>query len=98
MIELKIDISDLDYGALAELLLPYMTQQSGGADANSRLTGIIGLGAAKALLAKMPAEKKDELLARYVNKNTERINKLIGDAAEAKGIKITVSNVRARTV
>lgn len=101
MIELKLQVSDVDYDTLAELLLPAVLEQMGrGADSPlwSRLllsSQGFTAGAAKAVLARLSKEKKDEMLVSYINKNGSKIAELFMKMAAAKGVGLTVAGVEA---
>ncbi len=101
MIELKLQVSDVDYDTLAELLLPAVMEQMGRASDSPLWSRLLlssqgfTAGAAKAVLARMSKEKKEEMLAGYINKNGSRIAELFMQMAASKGVGMTVSGVEA---
>jgi hypothetical protein len=102
MIELKLQVSDVDYNSLTELLLPVVFEQMGQSTDSPLWSKILfssqGLteAAAKAVLAKMSKDKKDEILVNYINKNSLKIADAFMQMAGSKGIRLTVQSVEAR--
>jgi hypothetical protein len=104
MLELKLKVSELDYDSLTELLLPAIFEQMGqGSDSplwSRLLFSSQGLteSAAKAVLKKMSKEKKDELLIKYINKNSSKIAELFMKMALGQGINMTIDEVKAVSI
>lgn len=98
MIEVKIKVSDIDYGAAADVLLPVLLDKlSASADplTASLLTKIKGLSgsAAKAALSFLPQDTKDELAVACLNHYSDDISRIMVNFAEQKGIGLQVSGV-----
>ena len=98
--ELKLNIDNIDYNSLAELMMPMLIDHmsNDSDDLMSRLMLLSqGFTAAtvRAILGKMSQEKKDELLIRIINKNKPRIKQFITDMALSQGIRMDVNDVSA---
>ena len=82
MLELKINVSDVDYDAVIRIL--------GGSEkvgsAFSLLTGML------------PDSMKEEFAAGLINSNTEMIESLLEEAALEKGVRLNLSGVKAAVV
>lgn len=98
MIEVKIKVSDIDYGSAADVLLPVLLEKlSGNADPLTagllaKLKGLSG-GAAKAALSFFPQDIKDELAVTCMNHYNDEISRIMVSFAEQKGIGLQVSSV-----
>ncbi len=98
MIEVKIKISDIDYGAAADVLLPILLDKlSTSADPLTagllpKLKGLSG-SAAKAALSFLPQDVKDELAVACLNHYSGEISRMMVNLAENKGISLQVSGV-----
>ena len=93
----SFQISDVDYDSLAELLAPMLEQQLGDSVwFSSSLTGARAAQAAKAILARLPQSRKDAILKNYINRSGGKIAELLMNAAASKGVRLTVTNVRAQ--
>lgn len=92
--ELKITISDVDYDSLARILLPMLRERLDGT-----VLGRLGVNEATAagILRRLPQEKKDALLAAYVNRNKAKVIATLQDAARLKGVGVTIDDVRMNT-
>jgi hypothetical protein len=101
VMEIKINIDDIDYDSLAELMMPMLLDHmsSDNEDLMSRLM-LLSQGftasTVRAILSKMSQEKKDELLIRMINRNKPRIMQFITDMASSQGIRMTVNDVEAK--
>ncbi|MBP5165933.1 MAG: hypothetical protein ILP09_01570 [Oscillospiraceae bacterium] len=104
MIQLTMNIVDINYERAAELILPALLAQaeSGGEKplwarflSNSPE---LGTSAAKAILAGMSDDAKNELLVKYINKNGEKIAGLLSDMALGKGVELSIGSVSAKNV
>ena len=98
--EIKINIDNIDYDSLAELMMPMLLEHmsSDNDDLMSRLM-LLSQGftasTVKTILSKMSQEKKDELLVKMINKNKPRIMRFITDMALSQGIRMSVNDVEA---
>ena len=98
--EIRIKIDDIDYDALADLMMPMLLEQLSN-DKDDVVTRLMLLSqgftesTVKKILSKMPQQKKDEMLVRLINKNKPKIMGLFMDMAASKGIRLSVTDVEA---
>lgn len=98
--EIKIKIDNVDYDALADLMMPMLIDHLSN-DKDDVVTRLMLLSqgftesAVKKLLARMSQEKKDELLVKLINKNKPKIMGMLMDMAASKGIRVSVNDVEA---
>lgn len=98
MIEVKIKVSEIDYGAAADVLLPVLLDKL-SASADPLTAGLLGKlkglsgGAAKAALSFLPQDMKDELAVACLNHYSNDISRIMVNFAEQKGIGLQVSGV-----
>lgn len=98
MIEVKIKISEVDYVAAMDILMPVLMDKL-SASANPIASIILGkarglsTSAVKVALEVLPQETKDELAAACLNHYSEEISKLMVDMALQKNIKVQVEDV-----
>lgn len=102
MIEVKIKISEVDYGAAVDVLMPVLLEKLSSSSnpivkiMAGKLNGLSG-PAAKAALDMLPQETKDELAAACFNHYSGEIAKLVVNLAEKKGIDVQVDSVEVVT-
>lgn len=98
MIEVKIKVTDIDYGSAADVLLPVLLDKlSDSADPLTagllaKLKGLSG-GAAKAALRFLPQDVKDELAVACLNRYNDEISRIMVNFAEKKGIGLQLGGV-----
>lgn len=98
MIEVKIKISEVDYSAAVDVLMPVLLDKL-STSANPIVSLVLGkakglpASTAKAALDMLPQETKDELAAACLNHYSEEIAKLMTDMAQQKGITVRVEGV-----
>lgn len=98
MIEVKIKISEVDYSAAVDVLMPIL-QDKLSKSANPIVSLVMGktkglpANAAKAALDVLPQETKDELAVACLNHYSEEIARLMTSMAQQKGIKVQVDGV-----
>lgn len=98
MIEVKIKISEVDYSAAVDVLMPVLLDKL-SSSTNPIVSLVLGkakglpANAAKAALDVLPQETKDELAAACLNHYSEEIAKLMTSMAMQKAIKIQVDGV-----
>lgn len=98
MIEVKIKVSEVDYSAAVDVLMPVL-QDKLSTSANPIISLVLGktkglpAKAAKAALDVLPQETKDELAVACLNHYSEEIAKLMASMAQQKGIKVQVDGV-----
>jgi len=96
MIEVKIKINEVDYGAAVDVLMPVLLDKL--CSLCDPVTKIL-LGkrmsgpAAKAALDKLPQRTKEELAAACLNHYSEEISRLMVNVAAQKGIGVQVGGV-----
>ena len=79
MIELKLNVSEVDYDAIIQML-------SGG--------GIAAAAAAMAARA-LPDSAKEEYAVKYINSNAQKLESMLESAAAKQGIRLRVSGAQA---
>lgn len=84
MVELKLYVSDVDY----EALIKWATGASAGAGA-----------AAIAMAARaLPNRAKEEMVVKYINSSSGKIEQMFENAAEAKGVRMKITGAKATVV
>ncbi|MBQ3405078.1 MAG: hypothetical protein IJG63_06650 [Oscillospiraceae bacterium] len=102
MIELTVKIDDVDYYAIADMLLPHMAdyfeQNQQGASFARMLFNKMGKNenAAKAVISVLPPEVKDEITAWYINRQSEKIAGNIMEFFKSGGFSANVSDIHAK--
>lgn len=95
MLKLELELSNLDYESLLEVILPL----AGDKLNNEALGAMLGSGAssamAKAALRMMPQEKKDRMTAELINRNADKICTAIESAAAKNGVSCRIRTVSA---
>jgi hypothetical protein len=92
MVEIKLKISDIDYGAAIDTFLPVILQHMAEKEDAGFFTKMIGKNNAiagavvKAGLAAMPQNKKDEIAVAIIEKYQDKIIEAILENAKNKGI------------
>ena len=99
--EIKINIEDIDYEALADLMMPMLIEHMSNDrdDVVSRLM-LLSQGfteaTVKKILARMSQQKKDELLIKLISKNKPKIKEFLMKAAAEQGISLSVTDVEVK--
>ena len=103
MIELKLTIEDIDYDSVAEFMAPAFDEQY----QNDTLPGwarllLVAGGSTqetiRKIMNKIPDEKKEEMIVRVVNYQTDRTARKLEDIAAGKGIRIRIRDVGAEKI
>lgn len=104
MLEFKISVSDLDYGAAAAMLLPIVKEKA-AADplGNKAVKLLLGMANAagdlpKNMINALPQDVKDEMVVMLVNNYKDKLIEMVRNKAAAKNIAVTVEDVAARVV
>jgi len=98
MIELTVKLENINYNDLAELLLPMLSDQL----PKDGLMGRLLQSPEKThnlvieLLNRMPQSKKDELLVKYINQNSDKAIAKLEDTAARNGVSMKLSSVSAK--
>ncbi len=102
MIELHIKIDSIDYGGLAQQVVPLAINKLGASShGDSKLVHALqGLGnlpssAVKVMLNAMPQEAKDTIALAFMQNYKDEITQQINRFAENKGIKIVITEIEA---
>ena len=99
MLELKLQIKDLDYSALAELLLPKMIEQKAKKDESGLMSKLLqktkGMttSAAKAALGVLPQDMKDDITASFLMHYREDIVKALYKMAKENNVKVDIGEI-----
>ena len=103
MIEMKIKISDTDYGTAIETFLPEIIEKLSEKEEAGFIAKMIGKNNAlpaaviKAALSVMPQSVKDEIAVACLDKFKEDITKLILDLAKDKGLYFRLESIQIST-
>ena len=95
--KVTIELNDIDYGALAEILLPLVKDKLSQSEGNG--AGIITTIAsvppsiAGKMIDVLPQKTKDELCVMLLNKNKEKIVESIMEYAEKNGVSFKIDNI-----
>jgi hypothetical protein len=99
MLELKLQIKDLDYSALAELILPKVIEQKAKKEESGLFSKILqktkgmSTGAAKAALGVLPQDMKDDLTASFLMHYREDIIKALYKLAKENNVKVEIGEI-----
>lgn len=99
MLELKLQIKDLDYSALAELLLPKVIEHKVKKEEGSFFTKILhktkgmSTSATKAALGVLPQDVKDDLTASFLMHYREDIIRALYKLAEENKVKVEIGEL-----
>lgn len=102
MLEFKVSIDDLDYGAVAELLLSIVKEKAEPSD-NKAVKLLLGMMNAAGELPRkavnaLPQSVKDEMVVALVNNHKDRLIEFLQNKAASKNIAVTVDNIAARHI
>lgn len=97
MMKLELEISDVDYNALLEKLLPYMGDhlRNSGNPLGMLLSNGMSSGMAKRVLATVPQSQKDALVCDLINGNSGKLIQKAESAAAQQGVRLKVSKIHA---
>lgn len=99
MIEIKIKISDVDYGTAVDSYLPAVIEKLGEKEEVKSFAKILGKGGAlsaavaRAALAVLPQSKKDEIAVAIIERYKEDIVKNLTEFAAEKGLSFHLEDV-----
>lgn len=98
MMEITIKISDVDYAAAVDTLLPALADKLSGSSNPIASLALgkakeLSAGAAKAALNALPQSMKDELAATCLNRYSREVSRIIADIAAQKNIPVKVEGV-----
>lgn len=102
MLEFKVSIDDLDYGAVAELLLSIVKEKAEPSE-NKAVKLLLGMMNAAGELPRkavnaLPQSVKDEMVVALVNNHKDRLIEFLQNKAASKNIAVTVDNIAARHI
>ncbi len=97
MLKLELEISELDYAALVDYLLPQVTEQlrNSGNPLGMLLSNGMSPALAKKVISTLPQSQLDGLVADVVNKNSQKMVQRAQDMADQQGIHARIASVRA---
>lgn len=101
MLELKIDISELDYGSIAQQALPVVLERLRASKGDSKIIQLLqGLGhlpsdAVKMMLSAMPQDTKDAIALAFLNSYKDELAEQINKFAAQKGVQLTIAGIEA---
>ena len=102
MLEFRLSVSDLDYGAVAEMLLSIVKEKAepSGNRAVKLLLGMVNAAGElpKKAINALPQDVKDEMVVALVNNYKDRFSEFVQNKAAAKNISLKVENIAARNV
>lgn len=99
MIKFEITLKDIDYGDLSYHYLPKVLNQMSKKEKVSKLVRILGgmhniMGTlAKAALAVLPQETKDEMVVKVFSGYKEEITSVVNGIIKEKNIKLQVTTI-----
>ncbi len=101
MLEFKVSIDELDYGAVAAMLLPIVKEKA--ASGNKAVKLLLGLADASGELPRkavnsLPQSVKDEMVVMLVNNYKDKLIEMVENKAAAKNISVTVNDLEARKI
>lgn len=102
MLEFKVSIDDLDYGAVAELLLSIVKEKAEPSE-NKAVKLLLGMMNAAGELPRkavnaLPQSIKDEMVVALVNNHKDGLIEFLQNKAASKNIAVTVDNIAARHI
>lgn len=97
MIKLELEVSELDYEALVDSLLPLMGDhlRSSGNPVGMLLSNGMSGGMAKRILRGMPKEQVEGLVADTINANSAKLSRKAEQIAAQQNVHVKVGAVRA---
>lgn len=97
MIELKVEISEVDYTALLDNLLPLLRDQlrESGNPLGMLLSNGMSAGMAKKVISTLPKGQMDALTADLINGNSKKLVAEAEKLAKQNNIDIKVASVSA---
>ena len=99
MIDIKISVSNVDYEAALDTLLPVLLEHLSKKSENAFLSFILsktkGVSsiAAKAALKALPQDTRDDLAVACLNHYKEDIQRLLAEASKQKGIALQINGI-----
>lgn len=95
MIRLEFTIADVDYDALAELLVPRLKQS---ATFGAMLPGGVTTDLVKRWLATLSREKKEQLTVELLNANREKLMGKAGVLLQQQGLSLNIVEAKASRI
>lgn len=97
MIKLELELTDLNYDALLEQLLPRLSEslRNSGNPMGLLLSNGMGAGMAKKVLASLSQEQKDKLVVDLLNANSGKFAVKAEEFAARNGMQAKVSSFKA---
>lgn len=101
MIELRIKLDNIDYGSLAQQVLPVALEKLGEAHGDNKAVqalqelGHLPGGVVKMMLKTLPQSTKDAIAQAFLQSYTDELADQISRFAESKGIHFDVVEIQA---
>ncbi len=98
MIELTLELSQVDFDAALELLLPQLTEHliAAGNPMGRMLSNPMTAELAKTMLHSLDQSRKEQLFVSLVNRNQQGIHRALETIAENMGIHARVTGASAQ--
>ena len=99
MIDIKISVSNVDYEAALDTLLPVLLEHLSKKSENAFLSSILsktkGVSsiAAKAALKTLPQDTRDDLAVACLNHYKDDIQRLLTEVSKQKGIALQIDGI-----
>ena len=103
MIEIKINIDDIDYGSLAEVILPLMKEKAANGELPvwaklAFISGGMNCDAVRKIIDKIPNNKKEEFIVNLLNGKKDKTAEFLEKIAENNGLNMKIQNLEIRKV
>ncbi len=101
MLEVKINISDLDYGSIAQQALPVVLERLRSSRGDGKIIQILqGLGhlpsdAVQMMISAMPQDTRDAIALAFLNSCRDELAEQISKFAAHKGVQLTITGIEA---
>ena len=96
--KLTLEINDIDYGALVELLLPIvrdkLAEQDGTAAAILSKLAKLPPETARKMVNLLPRETQDDIVLMLLNKNKEKIKGMAAGYAHYNGLSLRIDDFK----
>jgi hypothetical protein len=96
MLHLELELNELDYNALADLLLPLMAEELKKSGNPISALAANSPAMAKKLISSLPREQLDALAAQAINKNGPLMARRAEELGKEQGVGVRVVSVRAK--
>ena len=103
MIRLTIDLEDIDYDSVVDMIMPELEAQLSAPDAPAwakmlRLGSANSADTIRKFMAKMPKSSLDATSVKTINKNSVKAATMLEEMAASKGVRVQIGNVSASKI